>query len=115
MAFTVYGTYEGRPAWCTYEDGKVTSDPPEVAEKVLKWVDLIKRSEIPLPAEGMALFRLSPATAHFPLTYLILMKRVMKVERREGEVPNEIFLCGVPWNENRKPYPKGSVMEQLLF
>lgn len=112
--WTAYGTFQGRPAWCTVENGKVTSDPPEVARQVMEWVKIVEKSDFPLPAGGLTRFRLTRRTAHVPLAYLTLIKRVMKVERLEGDVPNERFPHGMPQPKDRRPDPD-SMMSKILF
>ena len=108
--FTVYGKFLGQPATCVYDNGKVTSDPPEIAEKVIEFINIIRTWEMPYPADGCALYYLWKETADEPLAHLCVMEWVMEIERKEGEVPSELFIYGATPEQRERLEKSGFVI-----
>lgn len=90
--FVGYGKYKGKPAKVVYDNGKITSEPKEIAEKVMEFIELIRQGRYKTSIFG---FRIWQKTVDVPYTYRFVITRYMEVDRWEGTVPSVFFPGGV--------------------
>lgn len=90
--FVGYGKYKGKPAKVVVDNGKVTSEPKEVAEKVMEEIEDIRQGKYEKSLGGFYIWQ---GTSDVPYTYRWVIARIMEVERWEGTVPYMHFSYGL--------------------